>query len=313
MKDPRRMCDDAKVPVGTRELIASAALPRLLPSEVRARSGGSIRREVRRRQRQRIAWGVTATAAAALAMLLVARRFSVVLPEKVSNQLEPPSVSGPLSAEPRAVALVPPCSGCRLVPSSAGWLDRRTNRWGAQGAFYVDASAGSTVLQPARPARHEAGGWLWRNQGDGRLCLKGVSAAVLNGDFKNRWGVVGGVELCDASTHAETPDQTFAITQCPWGDLADLAGVRFDLEGPDIPSEVRVVFSETDSKENAFVILYDAAAGRHEVRMDEARVSYQQPPRPARRDHVRGVEWLIPSRLGKPAYFDFCVTDIELF
>ena len=315
MKDPRRLRQDESVATDLRDLIAKVPLPGALPPDVRARYRGAIGRKVRRQRRRMLGF---AMGAAAVSMgAFIAYRLPEVSSETADNQTSRIR-ERKLSVEPapvnvRARESSPSCADCVLVPSRAGWLERSSNRFGAQGAFYVDASSGSTVLQPTRPARHRGRGWLWRNEGEGRLCLKGSSAAVLNGDYQTNWGVVAGVELCHTAPDADARERTFAITECPWGSLETLKGIRFNLDGPDIPSEMRVVFSEIQSNENAFVALYDATRGRHEIRMDDARVSYQQPPRPVRRNHVRGVEWLIPGRLGKPANFDFCIADIELF
>jgi hypothetical protein len=317
MKDPRRLADDESVSADERDLIASALLPRSLPPEVRARSPKTIHRRLQRKRRQKIVWSMAVSVAVALSALVVG----------LSPQISPEESAKPGGSignseltRGDAPAQRPPAADSRfadaesrLIPSPAGWLDRHGNRWGAQGAFYVDASSGSTVLEPARPTQHTGAGWLWRNSGNGRLCLKGSSAATPNGDFKTYWGVVAGVELCHTSSDTERPDRSLPIAECPWANFESLRGIRFELEGSRIPSELRVVFSEVDSYENAFVALSDPRAGRHEIRVDEARVSYREPPRPVRRDRMRGVEWLIPSRLGTPAHFEFCLNDIELF
>lgn len=313
MTDPSRLSDDESISEETRRLIDTAPSPGGLPPEVHARARAHIQRKLRYRRRLRIGAGVSLGGLALAAAFLALLRTPEVLPEQISNQAAlAPSASDSNSSESGA-RRKPRCPECLLIPKSTGWLDRRDNLWGAQGAFYVDASAGSTVLAPAPPSEGARDGWRWRNDGEGRLCLKGSAAAVRDGDFTTRWGVVAGVELCDTGPDAQPPDRTFSIEDCPFGKLAALRGIRFDLEGSDIPSDLRVVFSEIGSNENAFVPLYDADAGPHEIRIDEARVSYQQPPRRARRDRVRGVEWLIPSRMSQPAQFDFCVADIELF
>ena len=317
MKEPRRLCEDESVPADERDLITSAVRPRALPPEVRARTPESIQRKLQRERRQKTMWSIALSAAVAMSLLLMTRSLEVV-PENTAvpidsiGDTELTAAEAPLQhTSPADPSRADPET--RLIPSAAGWLDRHSNRWGAQGAFYVDASAGSTVLEPARPAQHTGAGWLWRNSGTGRLCLKGSSAAVRNGDFKTHWGVVAGVELCHTDPDAEPPGRSLPIAECPWANFESLEGIRFELAGPAIPSELRVVFSEIGSNENAFVALSDPGAGHHEIRVDEARVSYQEPPRPVHRDRMRGVEWLIPSRLGTPAHFDFCLRDIELF
>lgn len=318
MKDPRRLCDDERVFADERDLVAAAPLPRALPPEVFARSPKRIQRKLQRKRRQRTLSSVAIAAVAAASALLIVGRSRPVLPEKMARPIGSLQDSAPTladtpvrsrqTADARIIA-----AQSHLSPSPAGWLDREDNRWRAQGAFYVDASSGSTVLEPARPAQHTGAGWPWRNRGNGRLCLKGSSAAVQHGDFKTYWGVVAGVELCSMSSDAEWPGRTWPLAECPWANFESLQGIRFELDGSAIPSELRVVFSEIGSNENAFVALSDPGAGRYEARVDGARVSYQEPARSVRRDRMRGVEWLIPSRLGTPAHFDFCLDDIELF
>lgn len=316
MTDPRRFQEDESVSAEMRRWLASAPRPGALPSEVYGRALGEAHRRLgRRRVRRRVAVGAVACAGLTLLAFGLVKRSSEIAPESVAGRSITDRASSADSPARPATPAVPstPASVSYLAPSPSGWLERDSNPWGAQGAFYVHASLGSTVLEPAPPPGHEGQGWMWRNGGDGRLCLKGSSAGVQDGDFKGRWGVVAGMELCHASHTDQDPSRLFSIEQCPWGELDALRGIRFDLEGPKIPSEMRVVFAELGSTENAFVAVYDADPGRQEILLDRARLSYRQPPRPVRREQVRGVEWLVPSRLSEPAHFDFCLKNIELF
>jgi hypothetical protein len=189
-------------------------------------------------------------------------------------------------------------SGCLLKPNTDGWIDVASNGAHVQGSVFTYQSAGSTISPLTSTTTP------FSNAGDGKLCVKGSAAKVLNMDFAMYYGAGLAFDLCQASASAPTK---YTLAQCPLGN--GLGGIRFKLSGSSIPSELRVSFHEANRDQSSYVL---AKAGANEALFKDGKVVYDKNAPPVNVGNIDSVHFTIPTNELDVVPFDFCVEQIEL-
>jgi endoglucanase len=193
--------------------------------------------------------------------------------------------------------------GCLLVPSATGWVPAASNAAHVQGAVYSyqDAS-GTTNITPLTDATHP-----FTNAGDGKLCVKGTAGKVVNMNFTATFGAAMGVDLCHAAPTDPMPAAKYTLATCPL--QKNLAGIRFQLTGATIPTELRVVFHEGARDASTYVL---AAQGANTAMFADGKVLYLATAPPPNVGGIDSIHFTIPTNAVAAVPFDFCVDRIEL-
>jgi endo-1,4-beta-D-glucanase Y len=193
--------------------------------------------------------------------------------------------------------------GCLFVPTTTGWVPSASNAAHVQGAVYSyqDAS-GSTSITPLTDATHP-----FTNPGDGKLCVKGKAGMVVAMDYKTTFGAAMGFDLCHAASTDAMPDAKYTLATCPL--QKNLSGIRFQLSGATIPTELRVVFHEAGRDASTYVL---AAQGANTAMFADGKVLYLATAPPVNVGAIDSIHFTIPTNTVAPVPFDFCVDKIEL-
>lgn len=187
--------------------------------------------------------------------------------------------------------------GCRLVPNAMGWIDARSNNAGVQGAVFTYASKDSMITPLTSTTMP------FTNAGDGKLCIKGAGARVLNMEYGTYYGAAMGIDVCYDNVAAKK----HTLSTCPYG--KSLAGIRFTVTGATIPSELRVTFNEAGRTANTYVL---ASQGANEALFANGKVLYDMLAPPVNADNIDSIHFLIPTNVMQAVPFDFCVEKVEL-
>src|SRR5205814_4649548 len=78
-----------------------------------------------------------------------------------------------------------------------------------------------------------------------------------------------GIDICHAAPTDATPDAKYTLATCPLE--KNLAGIRFQLTGATIPTELRVVFHEAARDASTYVL---AAQGANTAMFADGKVLY---------------------------------------
>jgi hypothetical protein len=209
------------------------------------------------------------------------------------------SSSGGLDGGARSDASAPSGgSGCLLKPNKDGWIDVASNGAHVQGSVFTYQSAGSTITPLTSTTTP------FSNAGDGKLCVKGSGAKVLNMDYAMYYGAGMAFDLCQASASASSK---YTLGQCPLGN--GLGGIRFKLSGTTIPSELRVSFHEANRDQSTYVL---AKAGANEALFKDGKVVYDMTAPQVNVANIDSVHFIIPTNDLAAVPFDFCIEQIEL-
>lgn len=192
-------------------------------------------------------------------------------------------------------------AACGFVPNEDGWVARADNAAGVQGAVFTYASEGSTIM----PLTDES--MPFETAGDGRLCVKGSAAQVVDEMYGVYYGAGMGIDLCANGASDEPPNEKYALGTCPFGE--ELVGLRFKLSGSTIPSELRVQFKEAAREEATYVV---AKSGANTVLFEDGKVVYDTAAEPVDVSKIESVQFAIPTNADAPTEFDFCVEDVVL-
>jgi hypothetical protein len=187
---------------------------------------------------------------------------------------------------------------CTLKPNKDGWVDVASNGANVQGSVFTYASKAS-VIMPLTTATTP-----FTNAGDGRLCVKGEAAKVLEMDFATYFGVGMAFDLCQASSTMPTK---YTISTCPLGKT--LSGLRFKVSGTTIPSELRVQFHEAGREQSAYVL---ATPGANTALFKDGKVAYDMTAPMINVANIDSVHFVVPTNEQSAVPFDFCVEQIEL-
>lgn len=192
-------------------------------------------------------------------------------------------------------------AACGFVPNEDGWVAKADNAAGVQGAVFTYASEGSTIM----PLTDET--TPFENAGDGRLCVKGSAAQVVDEMYGVYFGAGMGFDLCANGASDEPPNEKYALGACPFGQ--ELVGLRFKLSGSTVPSELRVQFKETARDEATYVL---AKSGANTVLFEDGKVVYDPMADPVDVSKIESVQFAIPTNADAPTKFDFCIEDVVL-
>lgn len=195
----------------------------------------------------------------------------------------------------------PANASCVLKPNEDGWVAQASNDAKVQGAVYTYASDGSTI-EPLTTATAP-----FKTSGDGKLCVKGTAAQVMEMDYAKYYGAGLAFDVCSASSSDPDPMKKYTVASCPAG--MDLLGIKFKLSGKTIPSNLRVTFKEAGRDESTFVI---AKEGANEALFAKGTVAYSMTAPPADPSKVEAVQFAIPTTESDTTPFDFCVEQIQL-
>jgi endo-1,4-beta-D-glucanase Y len=208
-----------------------------------------------------------------------------------------PANDGGLSAAPAGDGGAVVNHGCRLVASPTGFIDVRSNNANVQGAVFTYASKDSMIA----PLTSAGAGFT--SAGDGKLCVKGSAAKVLNMDYASYFGAAMGIDLCsDAATRKK-----YTLATCPGG--SKLVGLRFQVTGTTIPGELRATFNEAGRTTNGYVLV---GQGMNEALFANGKVLYDTKQPPTTVANIDSLHFTIPTNVMQPVAFDFCIEKIEL-
>jgi hypothetical protein len=191
---------------------------------------------------------------------------------------------------------------CTLVPNEDGWIAETTNDAKLQGSFYTYASDGS-MIDPLTSASSP-----FKTAGDGKLCVKGSAAVVLEMMYSKYFGAGLAFDVCAAAGSAGAASGKRTLSECPGA--SDLLGIKFKLSGETIPTELRVTFHEAMRDESTYVL---AKEGANEALIAKATVAYATTPAPAANTgKIDSIHFAIPTNTSDETPFDFCVEDIQV-
>jgi hypothetical protein len=182
--------------------------------------------------------------------------------------------------------------GLELVPApgddaGTGWIDRSTNCVGVQGAVY---------------SWHDQGGSeITISDADGRICVEGFAAEILDEDFETYWGSVVSIHL----NHPGGGGSPAAYNASTYG----IDGFEFTLTGSDIPAELRPRVTVANSTEYCKQV---CASGDQSLLFSEAHPEcwsdeFSSTPGLTQ---LMTLEFHVPSVRGDDVTFDFCIEDI---
>jgi hypothetical protein len=192
-------------------------------------------------------------------------------------------------------------SDCHLIPDHSGWIARSSNASGVQGQVRTFTGRGSVITPPGTSLPP------FPNDGSGKLCMSGTTAAVEGQQFGSYYGAGLYFALCATPDTDAGVGQAYTVSECPDG--AGLLGFRFVLSGASIPEGIRLAFHERGRSPSTYVV---ARPGFNEVRVAEATVAYDPTaagPNPLNVDYVYLV---VPSVVTGSTTFDFCLEAVEV-
>ncbi|HEY3493269.1 MAG TPA: hypothetical protein VGK73_01230 [Polyangiaceae bacterium] len=168
----------------------------------------------------------------------------------------------------------------------SGWIDRSGNCLGIQGAVYAyaDTRGSSIELTPA----------------NGRICVEGVSAQVLGGDYANYWGTMVVVQLNNPGTGA-----LLSYNAAQYG----IDGFEFRLSGPDVPDEVRPEITAHPQLQYCKQV---CASGEQSILFSEAHLECWDGTNGAtpNASAIVTLHFRVPSNPFGDVPFEFCIDDL---
>jgi endo-1,4-beta-D-glucanase Y len=189
---------------------------------------------------------------------------------------------------------------CLVVPDTTGFIAKGSNDANVEGPIYT---YGDPVTAPTlMPLTSATQGFT--NPGTGKLCFSGTAAQILNMNYAMYYGGAMAIALCQTGGAKPT---TYTLGTCPGG--SKLTGIRFQLSGSMIPSELRVMFNETGRANSTYVL---ATAGANTAKFADGQVIYMPGSPPVNPANIDSIHFLVPTNVTAPVPFNFCVDHVEL-
>jgi hypothetical protein len=144
----------------------------------------------------------------------------------------------------------------------------------------------------------------------GVVCGWGTAAQVVDGDFDSYWGATIGAGVCAEAEADPNPGLHHTLSDCPWGSLDRIEGIRFRVTGDMIPPTLRVQFIEEGRAQSAYVPI-TTGAGRYTALIADADTFYD-PGHPAVAANVDEIWFMVPGEEAGAQLFGFCISEVEV-
>lgn len=182
-----------------------------------------------------------------------------------------------------------------IHPGNDAWLSSEENALGLQGSFYTFASSDSSIELSTDA---------------GKLCLRGQTAQVLDGDYGTYWGAGAGFDLCATGADDAPPETKYTLGSCPFGTrLDEITGVGMTLSG-ELQSEVRITFKEADDSDGPYVSASET--GPVVALFKEAKLAYDPDAPLLNPSNLESIHFKITTKASGPTPFDFCIEDLQI-